>query len=317
MKKIKKVLKNRIFIFVVTALVFGTIGVSAATYFPSNDVTYDNTESGLESTNVQGAIDELYNTCKNPSTGGDGILDSVDIVTSGNGLYKDEYENGKYTYKGANPNNYVTFNNEFAGWRIVSIESDKTIKIVRNTSVGNQCFNSSCGYASDYRWSSSPLNTYLNNTYYNSFNSVAQNQIVAHNFSVGGISYTGNYTLAGIVGSENSSKWYGKVALVTASEFIRANSNQSNCGTVKLMNANSNTCKNTNWMYNASDTGYRWTLTHSSNGEGYYLRGGGTNFYNTYCCSTSFYGSVYPALYLSPNITLKGTGTLSDPYQIQ
>ena len=36
-----------------------TISVIAATYFPSNDVTYDNSESGISSTNVQGAIDEL------------------------------------------------------------------------------------------------------------------------------------------------------------------------------------------------------------------------------------------------------------------
>ena len=41
-------------------LIFGTAGVYAATYFPSDDVTYDNSESGLSSTDVQGAIDELY-----------------------------------------------------------------------------------------------------------------------------------------------------------------------------------------------------------------------------------------------------------------
>ena len=35
-----------------------------------------------------------------------------DVVDSGDGLYKDEYETGRYIYKGANPNNYITFNNE-------------------------------------------------------------------------------------------------------------------------------------------------------------------------------------------------------------
>ena len=38
-------------------------------------------------------------------------------VTSGDGLYKDTYETGRYVYKGANPNNYITFNNEL--WRII------------------------------------------------------------------------------------------------------------------------------------------------------------------------------------------------------
>ena len=62
-EKIKEIVKNRIFMFALTALVFSVVGVSAATYFPSNDVTYDNTQSGLTSTNVQEAIDELYKNC--------------------------------------------------------------------------------------------------------------------------------------------------------------------------------------------------------------------------------------------------------------
>ena len=36
------------------------------TYFPSNQVTYENSESGMQATDVQGAIDELYNTCFPP-----------------------------------------------------------------------------------------------------------------------------------------------------------------------------------------------------------------------------------------------------------
>ena len=79
-QKIKKILKNRIFLCTLTAIIFGTVGVSAATYFQSKDVTYDNTESGLQSTDVQGAIDELYSACQVsavPSIS-DYILDNVD-----------------------------------------------------------------------------------------------------------------------------------------------------------------------------------------------------------------------------------------------
>ena len=119
MKKMSKFIKNNfkgiIIGTIIGILLCGTIGVMAITYFPSNDVTYDNKESGLTSTNVQGAIDELYNAWKTPSTGGTGILEQVEIVTSGDGLYEDEYEDGSYFYKGGNPNNYVTFNNEQAG----------------------------------------------------------------------------------------------------------------------------------------------------------------------------------------------------------
>lgn len=61
-------------------------------------------------------------------------------VTTGDGLYKDEYEEGRYIYKGANPNNYLTFNDESAGWRILSIEKDGTLKIIKNQSIGKMVF---------------------------------------------------------------------------------------------------------------------------------------------------------------------------------
>ena len=66
--KVKKIFNNKIFTFILGGIVFSSISVMAATYFESNAVTYDNTESGLTSTNVQGAIDELYNTCSSFAT---------------------------------------------------------------------------------------------------------------------------------------------------------------------------------------------------------------------------------------------------------
>ena len=89
-------------------------------------MTYSNETTGMASTNVQDAVNELYNVCFPPEPLGDTILEDVPIVTTGDGLYKDEYEEGRYFYKGANVNNYITFNNEV--WRIVSIEADKTIE---------------------------------------------------------------------------------------------------------------------------------------------------------------------------------------------
>lgn len=64
MKKLKEILKNCIFGIILSAVLCGGISVYAATYFPSNQTTYDNTDSGMTSTNVQDAIDELYNVCK-------------------------------------------------------------------------------------------------------------------------------------------------------------------------------------------------------------------------------------------------------------
>ena len=64
MKKIKEFLKRYLIGFILGAILFGSISVKAMSEFYSNDVTYDNKKSGLTSTNVKSAIDELYNKCK-------------------------------------------------------------------------------------------------------------------------------------------------------------------------------------------------------------------------------------------------------------
>ena len=255
MKKIKDFFKCYLPGFLLGIISACTISLIAATYFPSNDVTYDNTESGLSSTNVQGAIDELYGVCFPPKAG-DTILDNTDIVTSGDGLYEDEYEDGRYFYKGGNPNNYVTFNNEQAGWRIISIEPDGTIKIMKDASIEDIAWDTS----NSNNWARpSSLNTYLNSTYYNSLNSTAQSQIVAKDWSIGAVSYNDN-NMANTINNEKVAKWNGKVALVTASEYVRSNSNKSSCGTVnQLWKATSGQCKGTTWMVYSSN--WWWILS--------------------------------------------------------
>ena len=306
--KTKEFLKKYLIGFILGFVSVGIVAVYAETYFPSNDVTYDNTESGLSSTNVQGAIDELYGVCFPPKAG-DTILDNTDIVTSGDGLYEDEYEDGRYFYKGGNPNNYVTFNNEQAGWRIASIEPDGTIKIMRINSISNQYWDTS----GSNNWASpASLNTYLNGTYYNSLNSLAQSQIVSHDWSIGAVTWDNN-DLAAQINNENGTKWNGKVALVTVSEYLRSNSNKNSCGSFSLNNDNYSSCRNTNWMYYSSD--YWWTLSSiagSSDNSFFMYSGGG------FGAGSVSYGStaVRPVVYLSSEVTLTGSGTQSDPYVV-
>lgn len=56
---IKKINKDNILSFILGALIFGTTGVLAATFL-ANNISYDNSSSGINSSNIQGAIDELY-----------------------------------------------------------------------------------------------------------------------------------------------------------------------------------------------------------------------------------------------------------------
>ena len=299
--KIKEFPKKYLIGFVLGLITTLSISVIAATYFPSNQTTYDNTVSGLQSTNVQDAIDELYGVCFPPSAG--------DQIIEDGGLEKDPYE-CRYFFTGANPNNYVTFNGETVGWRIISVGCDGTIKIMKtaNINTGNSL---AWDTSNSNNWARpSSLNTYLNGTYYNGLNSTAKSQIVAKDFSIGAVTGSNN-DLADQVNDENSKTWNGKIALPTLSEYLRTNSN-SNCKTVSTYIRNYSTCKNTTWMFN---NGNWWTL---SPGSGY------SNIVFTvnsrgFVGASAYYAdsAVRPAITLSSEVQITGgDGSQSNPYTL-
>ena len=61
------------------------------------------------------------------------------LVTEGDGLYKSETEPGRLIYRGADPDNRIFLKEDETNntlYRIISYESDGTIKVVRNESIG-------------------------------------------------------------------------------------------------------------------------------------------------------------------------------------
>ena len=281
-----------------------TISVIAATYFPSNQTTYNNTNTELKSENVQAAIDELYGVCF-PKSAGEQIIEDA-------GLEKDPYE-CRYFFTGANPNNYITFNNETAGWRIISVECDGTIKIMKPEGINNSN-NIVWDSSNSNNWARpASLNTYLNGTYYNGLNSTAKSQIVVKDWSIGAVT-SGDNNIANTINNENGTKWNGKIALVTVSEYVRSNSNKSSCGTVQqLWNDLNAQCSGTTWMYINDNW---WTLSPNS-GNSYRVfavqDGRGTIGMSDVRGAGN---QVRPALYLSSDVTLTGSGTITDPYVV-
>ena len=68
----------------------------------------------------------------------------LNTVTSGDGLYIDNDEEGRYIYKGGSPNNYLKLNNSL--YRIISIEVDGKMKIVKNDANGTVYNSSSANF---------------------------------------------------------------------------------------------------------------------------------------------------------------------------
>ena len=165
-----------------------------------------------------------------PTPGEDGVNmggQNVELVSSGDGLYEDQYENGRYIYRGQSPNNYVEFNNEI--WRIIAKETDGTYKIIRDELLpqnegyttmafdseeyrsyekntyctGIQILYDGCGVygkvSGTYQSPDGQLSgtvtedsgiaDYLNGEFYNGLTSIARAQIQEHNFNIGPVEY--------------------------------------------------------------------------------------------------------------------------------
>ena len=181
---------------------------------------------------------------------------------------------------------------------------------MKTASISNQFWDTS----GDNNWARpSSLNTYLNSDYYNKLNATTKNQIISKDWSIG-VGIYGDNNMNNQISNENSTKWNGKVALATVSEYIRSNSNKSSCGTFDLYTDNYSSCKNTTWMFLQ---GYDWWTLSPIGGDSNLVfsinyRG---SIYYTSETDYDWYG-VRPVVYLSSEVKLSGSGTQSDPYVV-
>lgn len=249
-------------------------------------------------------------------------------VTTGDGLYKDEYEKGRYIYKGEKPNNYLTFNDETAGWRILSVEQDGTIKIIKNQSIGNMIFD----YEDDGTYCKN--NGEGCNAWSATNNMIGQPEIFQFKYDenihgITTITVSGNiledsdinkylnntyydtmtnkaknniekhiFYIGGtkeentekMIQNEKEFQWEGNIGLINYTDFLRTINN------------------NKTWI----KRGY--TLTPKKAQFSLYLTT--TEEYYWYDAYTKNNIDVYPVVYLKANSSLNGSGTPNDPYTI-
>ena len=269
----------------------------------------------------------------------------VPLAETGDGLYEvthsapEGWTASEYRYAGKDPNNYVTFNNEKAGWRIIGLVNVKTtnnkieqrIKIIRADSIGDNTWDS--GNVND--WTQASLMTYLNvgGTYYSNLNTTAQGMIATDIiWNLGGSSSYNNVTVSQFyerergttVYSSRPTEWDPKkqsIALPYPSDYGYATSGGSTgrtaCFAKELYNWDSGAyktdCAGNDWLKPGS--GWMWTLspTSSTSGNVFYVHSGGRVSY-TYASGSH---GVWPTLYLSSSVSISGgTGTSSSPYQL-
>ena len=223
----------------------------------------------------------------------------VELVSSGDGLYVDQYENGRYIYRGQSPNNYVEFNDEL--WRIIAKETDGTYKIIRDEVLSGTMAFDLTGYRSyenntyctdlqqnwgfgvygkvsgtyqspDGRLSGtitedSSIADYLNVEYYNGLTEIARAQIQQHAYNIGPIEYydiSGNDSLSKNIAGEKLATWIGNIGLVNVSDVLKASTNPDCTSATDVMdNYDGTSICAPNYLLELSDGVFWYTISSS------------------------------------------------------
>ncbi len=333
----------------------GTSSTLSVKVIYSNSVTSQPTNLDASLTVT---LDFVQSDGSSGSTGGDTSNTAAEmlkakVVTSGDGLYTDSTEAGRYIYRGASPDNYIKLGYDM--YRIIAVESDNTLKVIYNGSIGNMSFDraNSCdevayvtpknktkistdGNSTTYeinggiyttpdlggvdgcnRWSRrADLNVYLNNTWYNTLK--YSNLITSHTWNVGTVNDE-ETNLQTSVNEEKKETWDGKIGLMNVTDYVKASINSA-CTSVSAY-LNEETCYENsdthNWIYIdiATDSEYLWTIAPILDAP-----------HIVWCVSSApgaFDGfgainpyGVAPVLYLSSDISLEGDGTSNSPYTV-
>ena len=263
---------------------------------------------------------------------GKGGLEEI-THTIDNTLQVDNKFATEYRYRGGDSvvKNYVTFNNEV--WRIIGIiptedtsgNVENRIKIIRDTSIGNKYWNEN----GTNDWTTATLNTYLNNDYYNTLSSDAQNMIGTTKYYLGGYNSssiktdvmwqyerkneanrTGYYYGTNPIMQNDANK---KIAIMYASDYGYAASKE--CTSNLIYYDGLASCKTTNNWLDKSQ--YEWLLPQYSDFsiDAFIVRSSGYVFRddNVYLSENA----VRPVLYLSSNVKISGgEGTSQKPYML-
>ena len=233
------------------------------------------------------------------------------LVTSGDGLYKDSYTANRYLYRGATPNNYLTFNGET--WRIVAVNPDGTYKLVYTTSLGSRQF-----HYQNSTFAGSRLETYLLDTYYAGLTEEAKSYIVSSEYYyTGGFdSGSANDTMANnAVTKDRSTAYTGKVAILSVSDYVLASTHTKCTNYYYAYTSVSGVipCSSQNYLSVLNSVSW-WTLNNRPglNGNQRYFNTSGS-LENMPANNTA---GVYPTVTLKGTTTFLGSGTASDPYTI-
>ena len=197
-----------------------------------------------------------------------------------------------YYYQGLNPNNYVKIEGSDLIWRVLSINKDKTIKLIATGESVNSTLLSTSVFNSSAYQTSVDLKTNLEAELNEINTTIIREENV---FSIGSITdLATDYNV--IASEEKQTDYTGKIGVITPSEYLKTISTSTNNSYLKPTNSST-----------------YWTMNYKDN-KHIIIDSEGLKEANI---DTTTRG-VYATIVINANVIKKsGTGISSDPYIIK
>lgn len=217
-------------------------------------------------------------------------------------------------YIGANPNNYVSFNNE--RWRILGVVDGK-VKIMRTKQYDdNLSFYDGSASGTNTKFQDAAIKKELNDTFYYTINSKSRSMIKEGNWNVGGLSWVWQLVNTAY-NTEKSTTISANVGLISTTDYVYAigGSNRDSCIQSKGI-AEVSSCKADNWIYPYAETSGMWTINGRTDvsGQAYVVNTLGNIAPN----EIKWTSSAYPVVYLDESVGFSsGNGTYDSPYNLK
>ena len=234
-----------------------------------------------------------------------------------------------YRFAGASDqvNNYVCFGSSEAScpadnlYRIIGVFGDK-VKLIKNTSVGHMAWDTN----GSNTWSTSSLNTYLNNEFINTFDETTRGKIDMTTWKVGGNTYANivkqpaktayqNEIVNPVTtnSTDNAKEYSAKIGLMYASDYGFAAA--PSAWTANLGGYNGTAIISVNWMYMGL---FEWTISRDAESSNavFHLTNDGDLHLN-FARFVTHKNTVRPVFYLSSSVNYaSGSGSATDPISI-
>lgn len=233
-----------------------------------------------------------------------------EIAITNEGLIEDVDDAGiTYYFRGKVDNNYVSFADNL--WRIVRINGDGTVRLVLNSATGElTSYHSDFNDIADYTKTDiyNNLNTWYTNNIKKYSDYVATSKFCYENNKEEGKEFYNAHTrlVTNIIPTFNclGEKITGDVGLLTADEVIFAGANLENDNT-------------SFYLYNKEINNLWWTSSLARKTSTYFypfiVNNNGKMTFNS---EGNIYKSLRPVINITKKVTVKGTGTETDPYII-